>query len=364
MKRFRAVHEKLDWADADAALADLAEASSLPPRYYVDAAVYEAERHAIFARSWISVAREEDLENPGDFVTADIAGDAVVVVRGTDGHLRALSNVCLHRSAVIVDGCGNTAALQCPYHLWTFGLDGRLRGAPSMGQANGFDPREQQLPEFRVESWEGWVFVNFDANAAPLHSEIGAFGERLREFDVGTMRRTGSVRFPSPWNWKITVENFSESYHHAGIHADTLQKTFPGQRSWAEDNGGEPWMWLDHVSVSPDREPFAVGIVFPAHLFVLIRPSRMAWFKLQVSGPLHVDLDVELFAPPSEVHDTEAHAEALAAISFINLEDKEINMRTQRGMGSRFARPGRVSHLERGTWQFRRWVAERLRAVS
>jgi nitrite reductase/ring-hydroxylating ferredoxin subunit len=347
-------------ADTAGARRPLAKATTLPARFYTDPDVFAAEREAIFARSWISVARLEDLAVTGDYVTFAIAGEPVVVVRDRDGALRAFSNVCRHRNMTIVEGTGSAKALQCPYHLWTYRLDGTLARAPGMERAIGFDPATVCLPELRVEDWLGWVFVNLDPEAAPLAPQLTGLEAICAPHDLGSMRRVGVLDYPSPWNWKISVENFAESYHHPGVHPDTLQPSFPGDRSWAEDNNGQPWLSLDHVSVRPPLEPFTASVAFPSHLFSIARPNGLVWFRMEIHDVDQLDLQLQLFATPGSGDDPGTVELFTEGVRAINNEDVIVNRRTQRGLGSRFAAPGRISHLEKGTWQFRRWVLDRL----
>src|SRR5262249_54811008 len=145
--------------------------------------------------------------------------------RGADGAVTALSNVCRHRGALLVTGEASGPAIRCPYHLWTYGLDGRLAAAPFM---DGVDVSGCDLPRYAAEEWGGWVWVNLGGRAEPLAralaSVAGAIGaERLESYRAGFR-----LAFDHAWNWKVMVENFAESYHHIAAHAATLQPLWPG----------------------------------------------------------------------------------------------------------------------------------------
>lgn len=346
--------------DCEGARRPLAEATTLPARYYTDAAILAAERELIFASEWMPVAREEDLAAPGDFVARDVVGEPVVVVRGQDGELRAFANVCRHRGTTVVEGCGNAKALQCPYHLWTYRLDGTLARAPGMEGADGFEPSAVRLPALGVETWQGWVFVNLDADAPPLGPRVTGLDRICAPYSLASMRRVGVLEYECEWNWKIVIENFAESYHHAGTHPQTLDRMFPGNRSWAEDNDGQPWCSLDHVSTAPDYEPFTASLAFPAHAFSIIRPHGLVWFDLDIRDVTSVGLRLHLFLAPDQADDPDIVEVTLAGLQMINDEDMAINRRTQHGLRSRFAEPGRISALEEATWQFRQWILQRL----
>ncbi len=333
----------------------LDRARSLPPATLTDPAWFAHEQATVFGRSWIAVARVDQLLNPGDYVTFQLAADPLVVVRDRAGVLRAFPNVCRHRSTMIVEGSGSVPALQCQNHLWTWSLDGRLVGAPDFAGGEGFEPQEWCLTSLRVETWQGWVLVNLDSNAAAFADSVNALTERLALFELDGLVTGASIRCDAPFNWKVLVENFSESYHHAGVHPESLQRTFPGNRSWADHNGGEPWLWLDHVSLDVRYPPFTANVVFPMLAFSVLRGIAVTlWFKVQ---PISVDrtmLDIVALVPPDFADDG---AELLVGVAEINDEDVRINVRTQHGLRSRFASPGPVHELERGCWQFRQWLA-------
>jgi phenylpropionate dioxygenase-like ring-hydroxylating dioxygenase large terminal subunit len=333
-------------------------ARGLPGSMYVDPDGFERERRLIFARSWIPIARVDQLQQPGDFVTFDLAGEPLVVVCDKDQQINAYPNVCRHRNTTIMEGAGNSAALQCPNHRWTWSLDGRLVAAPDMETAVDFDRSQECLTALRVEVWQGWVLINLDRNAASFAAAVPGLTARCEEYGLADLVTGPVVRYDSKFNWKIQIENFSESYHHRSVHPETLQPAFPGSQSWAEDNGGEPWLWLDHVSVEPSLEPFTANVAFPMLVFSIARGAGVLWFKLQPHSVDRTTLEIVILVPadaPPELGELLAES-----IREINDEDVSINERTHAGMRSSFAVPGRISHLERGVWQFRQWLINQL----
>lgn len=159
--------------------------TSLPPHWLVGEANSDAERRMIWSHSWVSVARLEDVADPGSFVTASVAGEPVVVVRGRDLELRALANVCPHRGSIIMEGEGKASALQCPYHAWTFRLDGELAAAPQMP---GLELSEYCLPTLAIDVWQGWVFVNLDPEAAPVAEQLSQLEPLVKPFELDAMQ--------------------------------------------------------------------------------------------------------------------------------------------------------------------------------
>jgi phenylpropionate dioxygenase-like ring-hydroxylating dioxygenase large terminal subunit len=331
---------------------------------FVSPSRWNDELSCVFNASWVAVCRSQDVAEAGAYVSAMIGVEPVVVTRSVDGSLSALSNVCRHRGTTLVEGSGSARALTCPNHLWSYALDGALRAAPSMApreatDTDAFDVSPICLPRFSVCEWQGWVLVNIDGTAAPVGESLAHLDTLLAPYSLASMQRVGSVEFPSPWNWKISVENFSESYHHQSIHPQTLQPTYPGAQSFAVPNNGEPWLWLDHVSTDPAQEPFTANVVFPTLMFALARPIGMFWFHLEPRCVDETLLTIEAFVIP-ELADEPGLGELLIDnVTAINTEDIDVNRRTFTGLSSQFAQVGPLSHLEAGLASFRAWLDER-----
>lgn len=161
-------------------------------------------------------------------------------------------------------------------------------------------------------------------------------------------------------NWKLIVENFAESYHHAAVHPQTLHKDFPGHKSWVLDNANQPWMWLDHESANDEVEPFAVVLAFPSHMFSILRGIGMDWIKLEVISPTSTRLISELFLPEHLAMNNELIDVLLESMAEVNEEDSACLERVHAGLSSRWASRGPASPLEEGCEQFRRWLSESL----
>jgi phenylpropionate dioxygenase-like ring-hydroxylating dioxygenase large terminal subunit len=216
----------------DTSTLDVNEAQMLPPDCYVSPDFFEFEKAALFDHEWLCVGREAWATRPGDFFTSSHIGEPIVVVRGSDGVLRAFSNVCQHRAMLIAEGRGNARNLLCQYHHWCYGLDGRLIGAPAMDRAVGFDREDVRLPEFRVETWLGFVFVNFDSDAAPLAPRLEALGGALANYHLPDLE--GALPDPPtrfPWNWKVMMENNNDGYHANKLHVGPLHNIVPSHLS-------------------------------------------------------------------------------------------------------------------------------------
>lgn len=276
------------------------ESSTLDPRLYTDPAVYAAEQERIFRRQWIAIARSEWLATPRTYFACELAGDPIVLTRDERGALHAFANVCLHRACPIASGRGavDHDSLTCPYHRWTYGLDGRLKSAPLMDQAVHFDKTTLRLPALRVEEWLGWVFVNQDLAAAPLAPQLRAVHELVAPVRVEDMTVYKTLTFDSRWNWKIMVENFMESYHHIGAHRATLNTTHPGASTYWVDLPGA-FSLLENPPKDADANmPFWVMCLFPSMLFALSRGDSAVgfWYQMHLHSYDHFTLDIHLMA--------------------------------------------------------------------
>jgi phenylpropionate dioxygenase-like ring-hydroxylating dioxygenase large terminal subunit len=200
-------------------MASPASAETLPFSWYSDEEVLRRERSRIFARSWQYGGRAEQVSEPGSFLTTDAGGVPVLVTRDQDGVLRAFLNVCRHRGAVLMDGCGERSTIQCHYHAWTYDLDGSLRNAPRSEREPGFDKTEWPLLPASVDTWGPFLFVNPSPDATPLAEHLGELPEIMsRDIDVDELVFHSRVAFGANANWKIVVENFLECYHCATAH--------------------------------------------------------------------------------------------------------------------------------------------------
>ena len=192
---------------------------TLPWSWYTDREVLRREGERIFARAWQYVGHSGQIEENGSFFASSAGEIPVVVTRARDGELRAFLNVCRHRGHVVANGEGKRGSLQCPYHAWTYDLDGKLRAAPRSDREPGFDAEELGLVQIQVETWGPFVFVNPDADASPLAEALGDVPAQLAEIiDVESLEFRFRSEFELETNWKISCENFLECYHCAVAH--------------------------------------------------------------------------------------------------------------------------------------------------
>jgi len=200
--------------------APLSEASTIPAPWYVDARIAELEARTVFSKTWQMVGRVEQVQKSGQFVTANVAGEPVVVVRGNDGVLRAFFNVCRHHAAAVVtEPCGQTSILHCPYHGWNYGLDGSLKGMPEFEGVKNFERQQNGLVPVKTETWEKFVFLNLDAQAVSLAEFLGGLVKRVAPLGVGKLHHFDRRVYDIHCNWKVFVDNYLDGgYHVPHLH--------------------------------------------------------------------------------------------------------------------------------------------------
>jgi choline monooxygenase len=200
--------------------APLAQASTIPAAWYVDPRVAELERLNVFSKTWQLVGRTDQLKSSGQFISTTVAGEPIVVVRGTDGTLRAFYNVCRHHAAAVVtQPCGVASILHCPYHGWNYGLDGSLKGMPEFDGVENFDRSQNGLVPIRVETWECFVFVNLDNSAPTLAEFLGGLVARTAPLGISKLHYFDRRTYDIACNWKVFVDNYLDGgYHVPHLH--------------------------------------------------------------------------------------------------------------------------------------------------
>ncbi|MEY2549477.1 MAG: glycine betaine catabolism [Verrucomicrobiota bacterium] len=202
-------------------------AKTLPQRYFVAPEVFEEEQEKIFARQWVLVGHQSEVAKPGDFFVAEVAGESLIVTHDRAQTVRGFYNVCRHRGTRLCEEeRGHASAIQCPYHAWTYGLDGRLIGAPHMDEMKGFDKEEFSLHPVRLDVWEGFIFVNLAERPAALDKWFGPLEGKFSQWNLGQLRSAKRVDYDVQANWKLMFENYSECYHCPGVHP-MLSKVSP-----------------------------------------------------------------------------------------------------------------------------------------
>ena len=200
--------------------APLDQSHTIPATWYVDERIAQLERQHVFGGTWQVVARIDQLLRPGQFVTTQFAGEPLVVVRSADGQLRAFYNVCRHHAAAVVtEASGEATIFRCPYHGWSYGLDGTLKGAPEFEGVCGFDRAKNGLVSVQCAVWEQFVFVNLDRSAAPLPDFLGGLVARVAPLNLDSVHFFERRVYSLGCNWKVFVDNYLDGgYHVPHLH--------------------------------------------------------------------------------------------------------------------------------------------------
>ena len=321
-------------------------AETLPASYYTDAAVLEQERRAIFCRTWQLVCRAEQVSEVGEFVTPTVAGEPVLIVRGADDELRALSNVCRHRAGPVATGEGKRPVLQCGYHGWTYSLDGRLRTTPEFEGVECFD-RNLSLPSFRVESWNGLVFVQLDSEAPSLADFVGDLSDHLSARDVSGYGLAGRKEWELDCNWKVYVDNYLEGYHIPIVHPG-LFREIDYARYRTETRGNysiqhAPLRSPDRIRAKADDAEAEYFWIYP-NLMLNVYPDNFSTNLILPLGHGRTRTIFEwYFRDPSRPEVKARLADTVQFSDEIQLEDIAICEAVQRGLQSSTYASGRYS---------------------
>ncbi len=202
-------------------------AKTLPQRYFISPEVFAEEQARIFSKGWICVGHQSEIAKAGDYIVSEVAGESMIVVRDQRGMVRGFYNVCRHRGTRLCEEVrGHAATIQCPYHAWTYALDGRLMGAPQMEAAADFDKADYSLGWVNLALWEGFMFVNLDPEARPLAELFAPLEGKFAAWNLPQLRTAKRIEYEVRANWKLICENYSECYHCPGVHP-MLSKVSP-----------------------------------------------------------------------------------------------------------------------------------------
>jgi Rieske 2Fe-2S family protein len=367
---------------------------TLPREHYLSDEMFAREKERIFCREWFCAGREEQIPAAGDYLLLDIAGESVLVVRTKEGALAAHYNVCRHRGSQLVmpdgappcsdagpSGCfGGT--IRCPYHSWTYNLDGTLRTAPYLEE--GTDLCRADLPLYPVglETWGGFIFLNLTPADAgregrTLLAQLGGAADRVRRYPLAELRIARRIVYEVAANWKVILENYNECYHCAGVHPE-LCRVVPAFKQkggmdldWDRGIPHREGAWTFTMSGTTDRAPFAGldGDELTRHKGELIYPNFMlslsaehaAAFTLWPSAPARTRVICDFLFHPSEI--AKPGFDPMDAVEFwdiTNRQDWTICASVQRGMNSRVFRQGFYAPMESLSLDIRRYVGEKL----
>lgn len=197
----------------------VAGAATLPQRYFVSPEVFAEEERKIFGSAWVCVGHESEIAKAGDFFLANVAGESLIITRDQKGQAHGFYNVCRHRGTRLCEkASGHAAAIQCPYHAWTYALDGRLIGAPHMEEAADFDKSDYSLGGVALDLWEGFIFVSLAEKPEPLEEWFAPLAGKFSHWNLPRLLSAKRIEYEVQANWKLIFENYSECYHCPGVH--------------------------------------------------------------------------------------------------------------------------------------------------
>ena len=357
-------------------------ARSMPKSVYTDTDFLHSELSGIFSKDWFCVGRTSSIANRGDYITHELAGEPIIVIRDGDGHIRAMSNVCRHRMSILLEGSGSIGgAIVCPYHAWSYNIDGSLRGAPAMEANEGFCKDNYQLPEIRCELWSGWIMVTLNPDAVAVSEQLAEVDEMVGDFGMESYVETFRETHTWNTNWKILAENFMESYHLPVCHAGTIgglskfkdmicpsgREAFNYHTILKDDSLKIALAHPDNTRLQGERRRMTYLLTIYPSLMVTLTPGYFWYLSLHPRGCGQVDIIFGGGLSPEFVESAEAQttfAELKKLLDDVNIEDQGCTEKVYKGVCASNAKPGHLSHLERPNYDFSQYLASRLRGFD
>ena len=363
--------------------AALETSESLPPACYTDPAVLAREYEHIFRTSWVGVGRADRWQAPGDYAALSVGGVPVIVIRGKNGELGAFANSCRHRGTQLLVGEGSCRRIQCPFHSWTYALDGRLIGAPRMDRAQGFEMADYGLVAFRAAVVDGFAFVCLDETVPGLEDWLGDFSHRHAPWQLGAMVATRRREFDVGCNWKMLLEVFNEYYHLPYVHPASfggiyeepdapfaIRGNYTAQFGTTQGTGGLTKDTQDQALPTiaglegRNRRGTLYSWMFPNMTFAA--GSEAIWvYEAHPIAPDRTRTALTVCFPAETVAraDFEERAQHYyGRFDTALAEDIAILERQQAGLTSPYARPGRFADLEPSVATFAHWYAGKMLA--
>lgn len=359
---------------------------TLPPACYTGETALADERRRIFGSGWVGIGRADAWPNPGDYRAIDVADSPVIVVRDQQGVLRAYANVCRHRGSLMLEGCGSAKTISCPYHRWTYSLDGGLRRAPGMEDAPGFDTAANGLVPFHAAERFGFAFLSLDADPPDIDDWLADFGELLAPWSPGTLRTAIRREVSVACNWKLFIEVFNEYTHLEAVHPnsiggyyrmpdrpDSVRGAFATQFGETE----APGTVLEGDAAPPlppipslegrNRNGSRYTWIFPNMTFGASADTVWVW-DVWPDGPDRCRANLSLCFPPESMalDDFEDRLAGVDRRMRTAIDEDIIALeRQQAGLASPHALPGQLSPtMEPCVGLFARWYAGKMSAAA
>lgn len=392
----RATASPINLGEFEESVSDPLAARFFPPAAYVSEQFYEFELRAVWEREWLCVGRLEEIRTPGDYFAITVAQEPILVVRASEEDVVAMSAVCRHRGMLVAEGSGNCGrAFVCPYHHWGYDRRGRLIAATQMDGVGTFDRSAVRLPQIRSEVWNGFVFVNFDADAAPLAKRLAPLEEVMAPYRLEELRGEFLVDpeyrmyFDFDWNWKVYMDGQSECYHCDKLHGETpcmLGYDFDTMEIGRADHELGIFDYhmrsrvmdvtLNHTGTAvfpvidglgTEQRWTTHSLVIAPNTFMQLLPDSVIAVSWTPTGPGSVRVKRHRLYPQSTLERpdfAEIHAEEQKAVREFVEQDLYAFAGVQRGLRSRFAPRGPISAREQVMVGFNRWLVDRYRRAD
>ncbi len=354
--------------DLGSSVLPMGEAETLPPECYTDAGFYEFEKEALFNHEWLCTGRVSWVSEPGDYYTTLIAGEPIIVARTLKGEMKAMSAVCQHRAMLVAEGHGNRRGFLCPYHHWSYSLDGSLTNAPAMEKTCDFDKSKFGLASFQIEVWNGFVFVNIDADAPPLSPRLEAVADAIANYDLANTE--GEKPKPPPefnWNWKVMFENNNDGYHANKLHQGPLHDFVPSELATFPDLPDDTAGYYRHngtkhpdasfnatqkallpifPKLTEDDRNRMVFANIPPTLSLVLTCDMVIYLIVRATGPETLEMDTGVLVAPGAMREPSFEhcmKMTMEAANTIIAQDLHVDELVQVGLRSQFAVRGRYS---------------------
>jgi Rieske 2Fe-2S family protein len=356
---------------------------------YFSERIFQLEKEKIFCREWFCAGREEEIPHPGDYLALEIAGESVLVVRTREQRLVAHYNVCRHRGSRLVAGKGTGSlggTIRCPYHSWTYNLDGTLRAAPFLEKEDGFTKSELGLHSVGLETWGGFVFLNLTtAEAAArdyaLLTQLGPVPERLDRYPLAELRSARRLVYDVAANWKVMLENYNECYHCGPVHPElcrlvpSFKQRGGGELDWERGIPHREGAWTFTETGTTNRRPFAglnedeqvrhKGELIYPNFMLSLSADHVTAYTVWPEDPGHTRIVCDFLFHPSELGRPDFDPEdAVLFWDRINRQDWAICENVQLGMGSRVFETGYYAPMENASLDIRRYIETRLGSIE
>jgi glycine betaine catabolism A len=340
---------------------------TLDAAWYTSPVIFARERERIFAREWICVGRAERLMSPGDYFVAKVGEESLIVTRDRSGALHAFYNVCRHRGTRMCEAASGhfAGSIQCPYHAWTYGLDGKLNVARNMADVPGFRTEDYPLHQAAIAEWEGFIFVNLAAQPRPFGEVFAPLLTRFARWEIGSLRTARSIHYDLACNWKLVFQNYSECYHCPLVHPqldklspsdsgrnDLIDGAFLGGYSELREHGAS-------LTTSGATARAPVGTVSGADVdrvyYYTLFPSMLLslhpdYVMVHYARPISIDrTEIEcawLFDPRAIERSDFDPSDAVEFWDLTNRQDWHVNELTQAGIRSQAYKPGPYANAE------------------